>query len=159
MPNVTTAAGEAGCAPFQTFAAFQGSPQGAWSFGPKSSNSIKGKVKKGDLQLKIKLKDVVDAVGTPVDGNATLALEVARRVLDATEGDIALAPIVLTIPVSVSGGQASLTASVNDALSAGGFPSLGATDTEMRVLRVRLLDPTGTPVGTVGFGIAQEGTK
>jgi hypothetical protein len=63
------------------------------------------------------------------------------------------------MPVSVSGGKASLSLSLNEALAARGLPSLGATDTEVRVLRVRLLDANGTPVGTVGYGIKEEGVK
>jgi hypothetical protein len=141
--NVTTTAGEDGCSPYQSYSDFTGNTQGSWKFGPKSSASLGSKVTKGDLSLKLKLKDIVEyESGVPASGTGTLALELARRVRDDIEGDIALATIVVTVPITVAGGKL-----------ARGLPSLGATETEVRVLGTRLLAPNGTAVASaIGYG-------
>ncbi len=176
IPNATSEDGIPACAPPTTFNQLLGSPVDGWRWGEDASGKVLLKAEKkdrsglgldgdtatdggadnpediGDVQLKLKLSDVVDLNGQLANGSGLLTIAVRTTFNDRLNGDLTLVDVAWSVPVALVNGKASLKSSLNfarDLVGAAPLPRCAS----LEVASIQVLDPNGAVFAVPGIFI------
>ncbi len=165
-PNATTEGGVPTCKPPETYSEQAGNTATGWQWDElKGQGQVQFKAKKvakdpaitpansTDLDVKVKLKGVVDAVG-PANGTGALATSARATFNDRVGGDMTVTDFPANFPLTVADGKANLKTSADALLN--GITQPGLPDcTSIETVSITITDINGDTFANTGTFMKQ----
>jgi hypothetical protein len=176
-PNTTTEYGFPACTPPETFNELNGDPADGWHWGEKSSGKLLLKAAKkdqsglgldgdtatdggadnpeniGDVQVKLKLRNVVDQTGDMASGAGSLTILVRATFKDRLNGELTTDLLPWSLPFTMVNGKATLKSSLNFAGDTGGVEPLPRC-ASLEIVAIQVIDVNGNAFAVPGVFIA-----
>jgi len=177
MPNTVTEYGFDACTPPETFNDIGGAPADGWLWNSKSSGKLLLKTAKkdasglgldgdtatdggadnpediGDVQVKLKLSNVVELGGGLADGEGSLTVTMRATFPDRLNGDLTTDLLFWTFPVTLVNGKAKLKSSLNFAHDGLAIPPLPRC-ASLEFVGAQVRDENGAAFAVPGLFIA-----